>query len=76
MLSLYEFIESAVAEKRSEDIDGASGSIAVDRSHFEAALETVTPSITPEGREACRGMAERFGVGMPVDPEDSGIGFQ
>ncbi|HKL30747.1 MAG TPA: CDC48 family AAA ATPase [Natrialbaceae archaeon] len=76
MLALDEFIESMGAEKSPEDIDETSGTITVDRSHFEAALETVKPSITPERREAYQEIAERLGGGMPVDLEESGIGFQ
>jgi transitional endoplasmic reticulum ATPase len=76
MLALDEFIESVGPEKAPDEIDETSGTITVDRSHFEAALETVTPSITPERREAYQEIAERLGGGMPVDLEESGIGFQ
>ncbi|MFT4932272.1 MAG: hypothetical protein ACI91T_002163 [Natronomonas sp.] len=53
-LALDEFIESAGAEKRPEDVDEASGSITVDLSHFEAALETVKPSRPNGGKPTGR----------------------
>ena len=76
MMALDEFIESAGPDLEPDAIDESSSSLTVDRSHFQAALKTVRPSITAEQRESYAEIADRLGGGMPLDVEESRLGFQ
>ena len=57
MSALREFITSGISE---EHVNKATKNIVIKKEHFEAAIKSVRPTVTPEAQEEFEGKAEDF----------------